>query len=211
MKSISRLSGSFISIAVTCLLLFSSCKKGPNNPGYVYIPDMDVSRAYDTYSENPVFENGRTMREPVEGTISRDPLPYPFVKNDTDLVEAGETFFNPFIATPENLERGKVLFNRFCIHCHGPSGDGQGILFTSGRFLLPPGNLTQEKTRNRPDGEIYHIMTVGYGGMPAHGPQIRPDDRWKIILYVRNVIQSDTNIVAVRAKLDSINPVPSVQ
>lgn len=55
------------------ILMFGlgSCKKNPNHPGYVYLPDMDVSRAYDTYTENPVFEDGKTLREPVEGTIPR--------------------------------------------------------------------------------------------------------------------------------------------
>jgi mono/diheme cytochrome c family protein len=171
------------------LVFLGACKKNPNHPGYVYLPDMDVSRAYDTYSENPVVEEGRTMREPAEGTIPRGFTPYPFIKDDADLALAGETYKNPLEANQEVVDRGEVLYTRFCSHCHGANGDGQGVLYTSGRFLLPPGNLTQEKTIKRPDGEIYHIITVGYGGMAAHGPQILPEDRWKIIHYVREKIQ----------------------
>ena len=177
-------------IAFAGLTIFSSCKKNPNHPGYVYLPDMDVSRAYETYTENPVFEDGKTLREPVEGTIPRGHTPYPYIKDDMDLAEAGKTIFNPLDASDENLERGKVLFSRFCSHCHGDTGDGKGVLFTSGRFLLPPGDLTAEKAVMRPDGEIFHIVTVGYGGMAAHGSQIPSEERWKIILYVRNVLQS---------------------
>ena len=178
-----------LGIAITALAILSSCKKSPNHPGYTYLPDMDVSRAYDTYTENPVFEDGKTLREPVEGTIPRGHTPYPYIKDDLDLAEAGKTIFNPMDASDNNIDKGKVLFTRFCSHCHGKKGDGQGVLFTSGRFLLPPGNLTAEKAVNRPDGEIFHIITVGYGGMAAHGSQILPDERWKIILYVRNVLQ----------------------
>ena len=179
-------------VVLVSLIALSSCMKNPNHPGYVYLPDMDVSRAYDTYSENPVFEDGKTLREPVEGTIPRGYTPYPYIKDDLDLAEAGKNLVNPFEPTEEIVARGQVLFTRYCSHCHGPKGDGQGKLFTSKRFLLPPGNLTSEKTKNRPDGEIYHIITVGYGGMPAHGSQILPDDRWKIIHYVREVLQDST-------------------
>jgi len=39
------------------------------------------------------------------------------------------------------------------------------------------------------DGEIYHSITVGYGIMGAHGGMIVPEDRWKIILHIRNDLQ----------------------
>ena len=180
-------------IIIIMLIALSSCNKNPNHPGFVYLPDMDVSRAYDTYTENPVFEDGKTLREPVEGTIPRGYSPYPYVKDDLDLLEAGKTLSNPFEATEEIIQRGQVLFTRNCSHCHGPKGDGQGVLYTSKRFPLPPGNLTAEKTINRPDGEIFHIVTVGYGSMGAHGSQILVDDRWKIIHYVREVLQDSTS------------------
>ena len=171
------------------LLLMAACHKDNNNPGYVYLPDMDVSRAYDTYSDNPVFKDGITLQPPVEGTIARGIIPYPYEKDDADLLQAGKTIFNPMEYTEENKERGEVLYNRFCVHCHGEKGNGQGNLFTSGKFPYPPGDLTRQKTINRPDGEIYHIVTVGFGIMGAHGSQILPDDRWKIIMYVKNELQ----------------------
>jgi hypothetical protein len=171
------------------ILFTASCHRDKNNPGYDYLPEMDVSRAYETYSENPVFKDGKTMQPPVEGTVARGKIPYPYLKDDDDLLLAGKTVFNPLPNTMENIKRGEIMYNRFCSNCHGIKGDGLGNLFTSGIYLFPPDDLTQEKTRNRPDGEIYHIITVGYGIMGAHGSQIRPDDRWKIIMYVRNELQ----------------------
>ncbi len=41
----------------------------------------------------------------------------------------------------------------------------------------------------KPDGEMYHSITVGYGIMGAHGSQIRQEDRWKVILYIRDNLQ----------------------
>jgi hypothetical protein len=172
-------------------ILLTSCHRGKNDPGYDYLPEMDLSRAYETYSDNPVFRDGKTLQPPVEGTVARDKIPYPFSKNDDDLTEAGKTIINPLEYTSNNLERGRVLYNRFCSNCHGIEGDGLGNLFTAGVYLYPPDDLTQEETRNRPDGEIYHIITVGYGIMGDYGSQISPEDRWKIIMYVRNELQDD--------------------
>ena len=75
------------------------------------------------------------------------------------------------------------------MNCHGENGDGKGFLFTSGKYPYPPASLINEKVKNVPDGEIFHVITVGWGIMGAHGPLIQPDDRWKIVLYIRNSLQ----------------------
>ena len=73
--------------------------------------------------------------------------------------------------------------------CHGEQGDGQGHLFTSQRYPYPPASLVSDKVKDLKDGEIYHSITVGYGIMGAHGNMIRPEDRWKIILHIRENLQ----------------------
>jgi mono/diheme cytochrome c family protein len=169
-------------------ILISSCYRDKNHPGYVFLPDMDESRAYETYSENPNYEDGKTMQGPVEGTIARGEIPYPLTKEkEEDVITAGKTYFNPYKNSKEVLAEGKILYDRFCITCHGELGDGKGHLYTSRKFPFPPGNLLEEKHKQRPDGEIFHVITVGFGIMGAHGPQIKQDDRWKIVAYVREL------------------------
>jgi cytochrome c len=150
---------------------------------------MIHSRAYETYTPNPNFSDSMTMRVPVEGTIPRDMVPYPYEKNDTDLKLAGKTFENPLESTTSVIEEGKRLYGKFCIICHGEKGEGQGYLITSGKYNVRPRDLTSEKIQNYKDGEIYHVITVGYGVMGAHGPMIRQEDRWKIIHYIREELQ----------------------
>jgi mono/diheme cytochrome c family protein len=153
------------------------------------MPDMYYSNAYESYTANPNFEDGLTMRTPVEGTVPREMVPFPWEKTDADRIAAGAALINPLEGTTENLERGKEAFGIFCMSCHGPEGDGQGYLFTSKRYPYPPASLVNEKVKNLRDGEIYHSITVGYGVMGAHGGMIRPEDRWKIILYIRENLQ----------------------
>lgn len=36
-----------------------------------------------------------------------------------------------------------------------------------------------------PVGYIFEVITRGYGAMPAHASQVKPEDRWRIAAYVR--------------------------
>jgi mono/diheme cytochrome c family protein len=177
--------------AVLTLLLITtvSCDRDNNNPGHIYYPDMAHARAYETYSENPVFKDGYTMREPAQGTIPRDAIPYPYQKTDEDRLMAAKMMVNPVEAGEEALERGKKMYGVYCIMCHGDTGDGKGHLYTSGKYTFPPASLVSEKMQAAPDADIFHVITVGHGIMGAHGSLVQPADRWKIALYVKNVLQ----------------------
>jgi len=171
------------------MVILASCDKRSTERGSSFLPDMQESQAYDTYSENPNFEDSMTMRLPVKGTVPRNVIPYHLIKSDEDLKLAGKKYFNPYEASKENLTQGKLQFERFCSQCHGEKGDGQGFLYTSKKYAFPPANLTLEKTVSRPDGEIYHIINVGINIMGAHASQISQEDRWKIVMYMRNDLQ----------------------
>ncbi len=174
---------------IIILISLSACDRDNNSTGYTYFPDMVDSRAYEAYSENPNFADRSTMRQPPEGTIARGYMPLPYTKDLEDRTLAGKELKNPYDYTEENLARGKVMFERICFNCHGPHGDGKGYLYTSGLFPFPPASLVNRKVDSIPDGEIFHTITYGYGVMGAHGSIVRPDDRWKIILYIRKELQ----------------------
>ncbi len=186
-------------------LLLSGCDRGPNDPGWDYFPDMAYSPAYRTWSENPVYEDGKTMQAPVEGTIPRNMIPFQYEPTIEEQARAGMELVNPHTVTPENIERGRRVYNAFCMNCHGESGDGLGHLFTSGRYLVPPSSLLDERSRSLPDGSIYHTISLGYGVMAEHASLIRPDDRWKSILYIRQELQG------LRFELEEMEPGLQIQ
>lgn len=173
-------------------VLFTSCKHDRNQPGYAYMPDMYYSEPYNAYTENPVFNDSLTMQAPAEGSIPRGHIPYPYKpKNYTDQLLAGQELMNPLEANDENLAIGKKKYDVFCASCHGVMGKGDGYLYTSKKFAAKPTSLVEAYVQGKPDGELYHIITVGSlsGLMGAHGAQISPDDRWTIINYVRKLAQ----------------------
>ena len=55
---------------------------------------------------------------------------------------------------------------------------------------VPPSNMTEERIRVMPVGEIFNTITHGVRNMPAYGKQIPAEDRWAIILYVRALQKS---------------------
>jgi len=174
-----------ILVCFLILLALVSCDRTRSSTGWDYMPDMYYSNAYESYTPNPNFVDNMTMRVPVEGTVPRGVVPFPWEKTDEDRLAAGAALLNPLEATEENLAGGLAAYRIFCNSCHGPEADGQGYLFTSKRYPYPPASLVSDKAKALSEGEIYHSIMVGYGIMGAHGGMIAPDDRWKIILYIR--------------------------
>ena len=169
-------------------LFLMSCNHGNNDTGYAFMPDMAYSYAFETYGSSPNFSDSITMLTPVEGTIPREMIPYQYEKTFEDQQRAGQELINPFETNKENLTRGKEQYTIYCTMCHGEKGKSDGHLVKSKLFPVQPIALSGDYVKNKPDGEIYHVITMGSlsGLMGAHGSQISPEDRWKIVLYVKN-------------------------
>lgn len=171
------------------LLVMFSCDRSREEKGREYFPDMAHGYDYKTWSENPVMEDGRTMRKPAEGSIPRHMLPYPYTADFEGREMAGQNLANPLNITPEMLEEGRELYGVFCAQCHGTEGDGKGWLHTSGKYVIPPTSLLDEAIMAQPSGETFHVITAGWGVMGEHGSLITPEQRWKIVAFIEQIIQ----------------------
>lgn len=154
--------------------------------------EMHESKAYESFSPNPIYKNGMTLQQPVKGTVIRGMMPETFDATPEGAKLAGEELVNPFAEVDsEILERGKKEYEIFCSVCHGLSGMGDGIVTKKG--YPPPPSILVEKYKGIKDGQFYHIITYGFNNMPAYAAQITREDRWKIILYIRNLQESFAN------------------
>lgn len=117
-------------------------------------------------------------------------VPPPFTQSEmTQRPEVADSLTNPVPATPESLERGEELYERVCIVCHGPDGNGiNGYIFPVAPYLQAT-NLASEISMARSDGYIYGIIRVGRTLMPPYAHQIAHYDRWHIVNYIRHEIQ----------------------
>jgi cytochrome c len=85
------------------------------------------------------------------------------------------------------MDRAKLMYDRFCLLCHGDIGNGQGNLFTSGKYPIPPASYKAERAMQKTDGQLFHNIRVGFGVMGAYGPQISVDDSWQLVNYIRHL------------------------
>jgi len=124
-------------------------------------------------------------RLPVEGTVHRTFVSYPFEGEEEETLEAaGEALANPLTPTLEVLELGQKMFNRYCWTCHGEEGDGDGPIVGPNLFPAPT-SLHTETVREFKDGRIFHVITRGQNTMPSYADKLTFEERWATIHYVR--------------------------
>lgn len=160
-----------------------------SRPNSDFLPGMAEPVSYGSFAANPNFADGKTLQEPVPGTIARGHLPLHYRATPDDAVRAGEELHNPFDADDASVrQRGAYVFAHFCQVCHGPQGAGDGPV--SKRGVPPPPSLREGKSKNMKDGQLFHILTYGQGNMPSYAAQLSREDRWKAIVHVRSLQQA---------------------
>ncbi len=144
--------------------------------------DMHDQPKYVPLRQSAFFGDDRSARPLIAGTVARGHL------NDDTLLHTGKvgnadaTVF-PFAVDEPTMARGRERFDIYCSPCHGRTGQGDGMVVRRG-FRRPP-TFHQDRLRNAPVGQIFDVITNGFGAMPDYATQIRAEDRWAIIAYVR--------------------------
>jgi mono/diheme cytochrome c family protein len=118
-------------------------------------------------------------RTPAPGAV-----PITGHEDSLDLTTDLKSLANPVARSAASLQRGKILYNTYCIVCHGPTGHSDGTVVPK---FVPPPDITQELTRQRSDGYLYAMIKQGRGIMPSYGSRIRGRDRWNVVNYVRKL------------------------
>ncbi len=100
--------------------------------------------------------------------------------NDGDY-EASVADANPMPLYESNVAKGKVLYDRFCDHCHGEKGAGDGKVANHDAINPPADAFT------KPDGQMFYSITYGKGVMGAHKSQLNQKERWQVINYIKSM------------------------
>jgi mono/diheme cytochrome c family protein len=154
----------------------------------MYIPPFDFmlnQNKGSAQSESSFFTDKHEMRQPPQGTVARGFIPYEF----PGIADTNQFYGNPLLPTKKVLELGQRKFLTFCSPCHGDYADGSSRLM--GQF--PPGpTLHSASVIGFSDGKIYNIITNGQNVMPSYSSQIKREERWAIINYIR-VLQRAEN------------------
>ena len=175
----------------------AGCSAGGNNTGIEYAPNMYVSEAYEPYrqvEEMKYNPNGMTMRLPVAGTVARGQMSY---TEYSEGYEASAVWANPLAPTEANVTEGGRLYDIYCQHCHGKTGKNNGGVIKSGKYPPPPwSGYDDNYIKELPDGKAFHSITYGKGNMGSHASVLSPEERWKVVHYVRQLSLGEAFIYA---------------
>ena len=166
----------------------SSCGvRDENTPGVEFMPDMYRSPSVENYGTYVI--DGDTLYSamlPVKGTIARNYLPYTYENSAAGYEAAGLNLKTPLdMAHRDIFEKdGEVLYGKFCIHCHGASGAGDGKV---GLKLPGPPPAYDGALKDLSEGKIFHSITYGKNSMGPHSSQLSVEERWKLVCYVQKL------------------------
>ncbi|MBP6623778.1 MAG: cytochrome c [Chitinophagaceae bacterium] len=178
---------------ISLLFLFTaivivSCSDYSRKPGRVYAPDMVYSRAVDYYNGTEKIEKqgGAYNKMPAPNTIAREQaLPDHISEMDTLAANAHVCSLD---LMEKDIEEGKRLYLIYCGICHGTQMDGNGPLYTSGKFAVMPANLKSgEKYLAMSQGRIYHAIMYGKNSMGSYASQLDTKQRWQVVAYVKKI------------------------
>lgn len=162
--------------------------------------EMAKQPSYHPLEPSTFFADGRSARPLEVGVVARtwrlesDPVMTGVRKEGPESVDRYVNAF-PFRMTEADLRRGQQRYTIFCAVCHDPLGTGHGKIVERG-YLRPPSYHEDDSRgfarwglrvplRDAPVGYFFEVVTRGYGAMPDYSAQVPPEDRWRIIAYVR--------------------------
>jgi cytochrome c553 len=159
------------SIGIVILVMFTACRR-----------DMFNQPRSKPLGESDFFLDGASSRPIPPHTVARG-----FLDEDEAYYEGmiGTNLVTefPFAVTRRVLERGRERFDIYCAVCHGPTGEGNGMIVQRG-FPAPP-SYHIDRLRQAPAGHFFDVITRGYGVMYPYASRVEPADRWAIAAYIR--------------------------
>jgi mono/diheme cytochrome c family protein len=149
---------------------------------------VDLERMLDQKKAEPfeasaVFQDGKAMRTPPAGTVAANARlgPPELVSGRSNGRYVARI---PLEVDASRLERGQQRYQIFCSTCHGPLGDGQTRVADAMQLRRPP-SLHEPRLVAVPPGELYTVITEGFGLMPSYAAQLTLEDRWAVVAYVQ--------------------------
>jgi mono/diheme cytochrome c family protein len=150
-----------------------SCRFDPNQTKLTYMPDM---------ADGPVAKPQRNYLDPPVGSVAMNAILYP-----KDEETAGKVLTNPLASSKDGAKfrrEGEYLYNQVCVACHGEGGKGDSAI----KDVYPAApDLTSAEARKKPDGFYFYRITFGGPIMPFQGDKLDPLERWKIVMYLREL------------------------
>lgn len=172
----------YISLTGAALLALTGCRN-----------DMHDQPRYKPLAASEFFSDHRAARPVIDDTVARGHLRIDEARY-TGKIEGNDIDQFPIPIAKADIERGQTRFNIYCTPCHGYLGDGNGMVVLRG--YRQAASYYTDKLVKAPVGHFFDVITNGFGAMPSYASRITPDDRWRIIAYIRALQLSESAKIA---------------
>lgn len=91
------------------------------------------------------------------------------------------------VAAPGDTVKGKAVYEKSCMACHGPQGKGDG---PTGKVLVPPAaDFTSAASKKKSDADLLTIIKNGKPptAMVAWKGQLSEQDIQNVLAYVKTL------------------------
>jgi len=177
--------GGLVVAAFVALVLAGRIAWFSEQPPIEFLPNMDHQFKAIPQSGNTFFSDRKSLRDPVEGTVSIGADPYELGPGDIDAAET----LNVAPDMPKTefvMARGQNRFNVFCAACHNYDAKSLSKLVQRSSWAGIP-DLTREQSVALSNARIFHIISAGQNLMPSYADKISRTDRWAIVRYLRTL------------------------
>jgi mono/diheme cytochrome c family protein len=170
-------------IGAQCLLLaLAGCERAMH--------DMYDNAKFKPLEHSDRFADGNSSRPLPQDSTLFSAGPFAGTSSGrvgTDTIERDNAALaaqkQPYPVTMQLLRRGQQRYDIYCLPCHSPVGDGDGLVARRG-FPHPP-SYHSERLRQAPDRHFFDVISNGYGIMHSYADRVEPPDRWAIVAYIR--------------------------
>ena len=132
----------------------------------------------------------------IEGVDVKARMQYMFLL----ITLATLTAVHPAAIATGDVQAGKAIYERLCLHCHGPTGQG-GRMATM--LAVPPRDLAdQAYMSTRSDQQLFTVISRGgtalglSAAMTAFGDQLAEQQIWDTVAYVRTLTAASSTVSA---------------
>jgi mono/diheme cytochrome c family protein len=173
-------------------------------PPVAILRNMYFQPRYNPQAYSAFFEDKRTMRQPVAGTVAREMEISPTLaegrtSDGTGFVDSIPIAVVQRVGDMEKLvTRGQGRYGVYCVPCHDGLGAGKGLVIQRAKNqAFQPPSFHDARLRAMSDGQLFQTISYGANNMPPYGQVVPVDDRWAIVAYVRALQVSQANSTGV--------------
>lgn len=103
--------------------------------------------------------------------------------DEWEVPPSADAVKNPVPAAAESIARGKQIYEKNCLACHGDTGKGDGP--AAAALQTRPGDLGDPEMWKRSDGNLFYKITAGRGSMKGFATKLSDAQRWDVVNYIR--------------------------